>query len=479
MKNYLTIWKYQAVLLIRNRFLLVGLMFLLVAGLFSARYGKHFVNQQEKMIYSVDTLQQRQTEYGIKSIKKRDTARLSPEEQLRFDNGMKFYQTSAAGSKTVVYRPGPFTSLSIGQKDNFPFYHQVAGGYRTPDIYSVTSTDIQNPVKLLAGNFDLSFVLIYLFPLFIIALGYNVLSGEKENSTFTLLRVQGEVKHVLRHKLAFQAAVLIGLSLIINLTAFAMNGISFVQEISQMITWILITVLYIIFWFSLVYMIASLNQASTTNALVLGGLWIVLLLLVPSVVHRHVSGSHEKELVQTMFNSRGDFPSAYDMEPAQVADSFSRLKHPYPLAAMNDTSKAALRFYEDLMKSEIQLRFNNNMGRMVMESQAKEYERTMRLNWVNPVFAVQNAFNQVAGSEINNYHQYLAAVEDYQAKRRYYLNSHSIQAKPFTMADFLKVPAFDFEQPKTGFADALRLLLPVIVLSILLLVVASTRRIVK
>ncbi|GEP97652.1 ABC transporter permease subunit [Chitinophaga cymbidii] len=479
MTKYLTIWKYQAVLLLRNRFLVAGLLFLLVAGLFGARYGKHFVSQQEEMIYAVDTLQQQKTAYAIKEIKRRDTATLSLEEQQRFDDVMKYYQSAVAGAKTVVYRPGPFTSLSIGQKDNFPFYHEVSNNFRGADIYSTTSTDIQNPVKLLAGNFDLSFVIIYLFPLFIIALGYNVLSGEKENSTFTLLRIQGDVKRVLRHKLAFQASVLILLSVVINLAAFAINGISFRQEAVQMSAWLLITVIYIVFWFSLVYFIASLNRSSTTNALVLGGLWIILLLLVPSVIHRNVSDSHEKELVQTMFNQRGDYSKAYDLEPAQLADSFSSLRHPYPLAAMKDTGDGARRFYEGLMRSEIQIRFNNSMGKMVVESQAKEYARTLRLNWLNPVFAVQNAFNQVAGSEINNYHQYLAAAEAYQAERRYYLNNIAIQAKPFTLSDFLKVPEFGFRQSVVNLAEALRLLLPVIVLTLLLIITASLRRVIK
>lgn len=479
MKNYMTIWKYQAVLLFRNRFLLAGLVFLLLAGLFSARYGKHFVNQQEKMIYSVDTLQQRQTEQTILALKKRDTAQRSVEEQLRYDNVMKFYQSAIAGPKTVVYRPGPFTSLSIGQKDNFPFYHEVSNNYRIGDIYSVSSTDIQNPVKLMAGNFDLSFVIIYLFPLFIIALGYNVLSGEKENSTFTLLRVQGEVRRILRHKLAFQATLLIALSLVINLLAFAMNGISFRDNTLQMLSWMLITVLYIIFWFSLVYFIASLNRSSTTNALVLGGLWIVLLLLVPSIVHRNVADSHEKALAQTMFNQRGDFPTARDMEPAQLADSFRRLPHAYPLPPMNDTSKAARDFYSYVMASEIQQRFNNQMGKQVVASQSREYERTVKLNWINPVFAVQNAFNQVAGSEINNYHQYLAAAEDYQEKRRYYLYNYSILGKDFFLKDFLNVPEFRFEQPRIDLLDAGRLLLPVIFLSVIFLVIAAFRRIIS
>lgn len=479
MKHNYIIWKYQAVLLLRNRLLLAGLLFLAAAGLFSARYGQHFVDQQQKMIYSVDTLQQRQTENAIAYIKHLDTLRLTPEEQREYETSGKYYRASIAGSKTVVYRPGPFTSLSIGQKDNFPFYHEVTSNYRAADIYGVTSTDIQNPVKLMAGNFDLSFVIIYLFPLFIIALGYNVLSGEKESSTFTLLRVQGDVKSVLRHKLAFQATLLILLSLVINIAAYCLNGISIKEQAVQMMAWIMITVVYIVFWSALVYFIASLNQSSATNALLLGGIWIVLLLLVPSIVHRNVSDSHGKELAQTMFNQRGDFPGAYDMEPAALADSFSRLHHPHPLPAMKDTGKAAGWFYRSLMANEIQVRFNNDMGKMIVKSQAGEYERTLKMNWINPVFAVQNAFNQIAGTEINNYHLYLAAAEDYATRRRYHLYDYSLNGRDFKLEDFRRIPEFDFRMPVVTPKDALWLLLPVILLTLALLVLAATRPVLR
>lgn len=477
MNNALTTWKYQAILLLRNRLMLSGLLFLFVAGLFSANYGKHFVEQQQKMIYSVDTLQQRSEEYAFKGVQRNDTSAMTKEALERYHKAGKYYQSGIAGKKTAVYRPGPFTSLAIGQKDNFPFYHDVSS-YAKETIYSATPTDITNPVKLLAGNFDLSFVIIYLFPLFIIALGYNALSGEKETNTFTLLRVQGNIKSIVRNKLIFQAVVLIALSVIVNLSAFGTNGIFTAANLCQMFTWIMVTAIYIIFWFSVVFFVVTFNKTSSTNALILGGLWIALLLVVPSIVHKNVSDPHGRELAQTMFNSRGDVPGARDMDAARLVDSFHRLQHPYVLPPMTDTGKAARYFYEGLMRSEIQARIDNDLGRMVVASQAKEYERTIRLNWLNPVFAVQNVFNQLGNSEINNYHQYLAAAESYQTKLRYHLNSHSIAAKPFLLQDLRKVPEFDFLHPETGPSRAIAMLLPVIILAGVLLILGSFRRVV-
>lgn len=466
MSNYRVIWKYQAILLLRNKWLVTGLLFLLVAGIYGARYGQHFVDQQRKVLYSVDTLAQRSEEQILTRLKAKDTATAGKEFP-----GSKYYRSSIAGSKTVIYAPSPFASLSVGQKDNYPFYHQVGGW--SQDIYAVTTTDIQNPVKLLSGNFDLAFVFIYLFPLFIIALGYNVLAGEKESSTFTLLRVQSSVKKLVSHKLGFLTMIMVLLSVVLNLAAFSVNGISFSEQAPQMGAWIVISIGYILFWFSLVYLIVSLNQSGATTALLLGGLWIILLLLVPSIVHRNVSSSHEKEQVQGIFNRRGDFAKARDLAPKVLEDSFRKLKHPVPLPAMTDTGMIAEQFYKGIMASEIQTRSDNRMGRMVMNSQAKEYQRALALNWVNPVFAVQNAFNQVAETEINNFHNYLKAVENYQIKRRYFLYNYSFNGRDFRLADYYKVPGFDFRQPVIGVGGALGLVLPVLVLSFIFIIVGS------
>jgi ABC-2 type transport system permease protein len=468
------IWKYQLILLSRNRFLIAGLLFLFVAGLYGARYGKHFVSQQNKVIYSVDTLQERGRQTTLKLLEEKDSAELA--RRRSFPNWI-YYQSSVAGSKTVVYRPTPFAALSIGQKDNYPYYHEIANSRYPADFYSVSTTDVQNPVKLLAGNFDLAFVILYLLPLVIIALGYNALSGEKENNTFTLLRVQTSVYTLLRNKLAFQASLLIALSVVMNFCAFWISGISIAENGPQVSAWIFITAVYIIFWFAVVYLVASLNFPSSTNALVLGGLWILLLLLAPSAVHRAVSSSHEKELAQSIFNRRGDYPTARDLNAEQLKDSFSRLHHKYPLHPMVDTGAAVERFYRNLMATEIQIRNNNAMGRRVVQSQAEEYQRTMALNWINPAFAVQNAFNQVAGTEINNFHNYLAAAEEYQTKRRYELYGYSLAKKTFGVTDFRQLPEFDYQQPVIGIRQSLLLLLPVLVLALLFVIVAALRKI--
>ena len=50
--------------------------------------------------------------------------------------------------------------------------------------------ELENPQRLLSGRLDLAFVLIYLYPLLILAISYNLLSAEQEQGTLALLLSQ-------------------------------------------------------------------------------------------------------------------------------------------------------------------------------------------------------------------------------------------------------------------------------------------------
>lgn len=456
-----TVWQYQSKLLLRNKALITGLVFVVAASLYAAGYGAHFVAQQNKVLYSVDTLAASKERRSIEFIKKADTASAMPW-------GGLYHQAYKAGTRTLAYKPTPFTALSIGQKDNLPFYH--GNEWSGPNIYAVTTTDIQNPLKLQAGNFDLAFISLYLFPLFIIALGYNVYASEKEDGTLSLLRIQSQIRRIVQAKLLFYLTVMVALSILINAFSFAITGAFGTRDWARMFSWQLTVSVYILFWFSLVYLIVSFALSGATTALVLGGLWIVLLLLIPSIVSRYVSSGHEKAQVQSIFNSRGDLFKAHRLDSVALDSAFRMLKLPYLIPAMKDTGKLAADYYKSVKQTELQEQFDNSLGHAVANQRRAEYEKAVLLNWVNPVYAVQNALNQVAGTEINNFLDYLASVEAYFTKRRFHMYQYTLNGRKFTFADYERLPTYTYKAATVNLGKSLILLLPVLLLTLIFLI---------
>ncbi|MGL5005185.1 MAG: ABC transporter permease, partial [Casimicrobium sp.] len=77
--------------------------------------------------------------------------------------------------------------IAFGQSDMLPNYYRMT--YRSKASF-MDEGELENPWNLLSGRFDLAFVIVVLMPLAILALCYNLLSGEREQGTLRLLLAQ-------------------------------------------------------------------------------------------------------------------------------------------------------------------------------------------------------------------------------------------------------------------------------------------------
>ena len=87
-------------------------------------------------------------------------------------------------SRLVYNKPTSLAALSIGQTDLLPYFINLKYSALSRQILIAQPT---NPEKLMVGNIDLTFVLIQLLPLFMIALGYNLLASEKEAGILSVM----------------------------------------------------------------------------------------------------------------------------------------------------------------------------------------------------------------------------------------------------------------------------------------------------
>ena len=89
--------------------------------------------------------------------------------------------------RLAIMDPSEFSFIATGQSDMYTHF-------KSPTVYgnnfALDYSEMINPVQLLFGNFDLSFVIIYILPLLIISFTFNILSKEKELGTLRLLSAQ-------------------------------------------------------------------------------------------------------------------------------------------------------------------------------------------------------------------------------------------------------------------------------------------------
>src|SRR5246127_3184980 len=119
------------------------------------------------------------------------------------------------GWQYAAMPPLQLSPLSIGQSDVLPYYFKITTASKESVL---TSNEIENPHRLLHGRFDLSFVIIYLFPLLIIALSYNAISSEQEQGTLALMLSQPVALWTfMAGKIVLRAGLIIGVVILFSL----------------------------------------------------------------------------------------------------------------------------------------------------------------------------------------------------------------------------------------------------------------------
>ncbi len=191
-----------------------------------------------------------------------------------------------------AYMPiSPLAPLAFGQSDLLPDYYQVTNASKVTFMYD---TEIENPWNLLSGHFDLSFVIVYLVPLLIFGLSYNFLSSEREQGILKLLLSQPvSLTSLVAGKILVRASAILVCTVVVPVTALALlrPELRAAAYWPSLAWWAAFVAAYSAFWFALAIAVNATARSSASNALVLVGSWVVLVLVAPVLLNLVVSAA--------------------------------------------------------------------------------------------------------------------------------------------------------------------------------------------
>lgn len=374
----------------------LGLTLGLLLGLVSLFIGKDFLDKQERSALQVAN---KQSEHIDRNI-----------EYHSEDLGLLMYYLKFS----LINEQRPLAGLSIGQKDLNPSVQSVNILTLEGQRYD---TDLVNPAQLLFGNLDLGFVIIYVFPLLIIAFTYNLRSEEEEGGTWRMISVmsRSNLKFLLL-KLLVRFSVLMLLLIVLFLLASIILGISFGDLI---FTFFVVSVLYQVFWFSLCLWITTLKRPSNFNALVLLTCWLGLVLLIPAMVNGGISSRYPvPEAFTTFIKQRDGYHTKWDLNKQGTMDKFyssypELKKYGYPTEngftwhwyyAMQHLGDEESRKESAAMLDKILQR----------EKVSKQLARFI------PSMHTQLLFNDLAGTSLVDHLSFLARIKTFHEETRLY-----------------------------------------------------------
>ncbi len=381
---------------LRTRTCQLGLGLVTVLGVISILIGKQFLVDQDQVAQQAVAHQKKHIERHIK--------------QHGDDLGLLLYYLEFAQLNEV----NPLAGLSIGQKDINPNVQSVTIRTLEGQKYD---TDLVNPTKLLYGNLDLSFMLIYVFPLLVIAFTYNLVSEEEESGTWKMVRVMAKSnRRFLLAKWSVRLVVMVAVMAVLYV------GAAWSLELSwnaQLLAFWLISLLYLLFWFVLSFWIVLWQQNSNFNALVLLTTWLLLVILLPAFVNNMVVNRYPiPEAFTTMITQRDGYHSKWDTNKRETMVQFYR-DYPeyesfgYPAEeGFTWLWYYAMQHLGDAESREHSLAMQEKIGQ----------RGALSTSWAQfiPSMHTQLALNDVAGTSLSHHMNFLKHTESYHEKTRMY-----------------------------------------------------------
>ncbi len=93
------------------------------------------------------------------------------------------------------------------------------------EVTFLNNDEIENPVHLISGRFDVAFVILYLYPLVILAISYNLISREQESGTLAMTLAQPvSLEEVVLGKIVFRFLFVVAIGIVLFIGGLIATG---------------------------------------------------------------------------------------------------------------------------------------------------------------------------------------------------------------------------------------------------------------
>jgi len=368
------------------------------------------------------------------------------------------------GGQFAVMPSLAMTPVALGQSDLFPAQFRVTTASK---INFIHNNDIENPWHVLSGHFDLAFVTVYLLPLLIFALGYNLLAGEREDGTLKLLLSQPlAFAALILGKITARIGVLLAVAVLVPLAVLAVARPQVLQTLDVTLWWVALVALYALFWCALVVFVNVTGTGSAANAMILVVSWVMLVLVVPVLVNIGVGlvspAPSRAELVtktrvatsQAMRQNAALLATDYHQdEPAAHPDDAHDHDHgdhdhdhDHDAAqARGRISIAARPLANARIQHQVELAMQPELARFDAHM-ARQHALVMRVAIVSPAIVAVEGMTALAGTGYARNAHFMAQLDTFHQRWKDFFLPRIEAGQAVLPADFPAIPVFVWQE---------------------------------
>jgi ABC-2 type transport system permease protein len=331
----------------------------------------------------------------------------------------------------------PLAPLAVGQRDVLP--QTVMLTTRTRSTHASEGETLSAGQRA-SGPFDLSFVLVFLLPLVIIAATFDLLSGERERGTLALVLSQPlSLSTFVMGKAGVRLAILAAVTIVLVLAGVLLAGARFGSDgaLGALGLSLALLVGYTLFWVALALAVNAWGRSSAANALALVGVWLGLTIIVPGLAGILVETVHPPP-------SRVELVNRTREAARDASTRASALEGDHGKPTSEASTRAALATQAELERQ---------LAPVLVDFEARlaaQQGLVDKLRFASPALLVHEGLSDLAGSSVTRHQHFSKQVAAYQRELQTYFHERAEAGQRLAAVDYAEVPRFAYVEVATG-----------------------------
>ncbi|WP_158500311.1 DUF3526 domain-containing protein [Sphingobacterium sp. ML3W] len=443
MKHLITITRYEFRHFARSPFKITALLLFLGAAIYGLQNGYELFKKQ---LAETENIKSKNEETIAEVISWYDAGKKGPDDKPWIDVTTPMRAIWYAPA-SAIKEPSKMMPFSIGQAEQFGYYKQVTNWSSTFD--ADLSEEMANPERLAIGTLDFSFIIIYLLPVLLIILLFNIGGLEKDLNFDRLVQVNNpSFSTWLLARFIFYFFLIIALLLVLMLVYAALTNALFDLS-GTFLNMYLLVLFYTFLWFAVFYYINLKGKGSANQAIKMASIWLMFAVIVPGATHQILSLKYPASYMTDYLDaSRDETYKIYDL-PADTV--MKKLLVHYPELQATKLAK------DTVMDEGIIGNSSSGLINKLMKDAAKQIEDSnesknqfiRNTSWINPVNWFQNTMNRLSETDYYAYQKFRVEIQKMIDKKVKFILNDSWNKETIDREKFLEyVEAFKTETEK-------------------------------
>ena len=406
MNKYLDILKFEFFHLINSPYKIISILLYAISILYGCQTGYDLFKKHNIEIKSIKS---KNADFEKKMLVQYDELEQGLIEKPRRDPTIPYWAIWNTPSYALK-SPSPMIVFSTGQAEQYGYYKKVTNWSTVFD--NDLAEEIANPERLALGTLDFSFVLLFLTPILLIILLFNIGGLEKDDGFDKLIYLNDiSKKSWLITRFSYYFLVLFTLICFLLIPYAVLSGV-FTNELMSFFTLMVLIFLYIFLWVSIFYFINYWGKGSVDQAIKMISVWVALSIIMPGLFHQITSIKFSTNYMVDFLDVARDqryeiFDMSTDTLQNELLESFPVLKS--SVYAQDTTINKGI--INRSISGLVNILNKKAAGKIEKESELKNnFVRNTLL--LNPIMYFQNKINEVSKADYYAYRLYRENIQN-------------------------------------------------------------------